>query len=161
MSELKDEIAAERDALRVEVENLRGQLTAAGTTQPGRAAPVQHTFQLSEGNRQELALNGVTNIGGRQMTRAQVAELLTDDQRNVELPEVDPDAATTLPPARANLGIPGVDYVWPSVAPGVIDPAVAGTPGINGPAATEAQVSRFDDAERFDRDAKPDPADQE
>jgi hypothetical protein len=158
MSETKDDIAAERDALRAENENLRGQLTAAGTGQPGRAAPVQHTFILSEGNRQELAATGVTNIGGRQMTRAQVAELLTDDQRNVDIPEVDPAAATVLPPARPNLGIPGVDYVWPSVAPGVIDPAVAGTPGINGPAATDAQAHRLDDAERFDRDA---PAGQE
>ena len=32
---------------------------------PGKAPPAQHRFQLSEGDRQELEIRGVVNIGGR------------------------------------------------------------------------------------------------
>jgi hypothetical protein len=135
MSETKEEIAAQRDALLAEVENLRGQLAAAGAGQPGRAAPAEHKFVLSEGARQELEATGVTNIGGRLRTIEEVRGLLDDRHANVEIADPDPSVVRQLPRTRAPGNVEGVDYVWPSVAPGVIDPAVAGTPGISGPAA--------------------------
>lgn len=137
MSETKDQIAEERDRLRLENEQLRGQLAAAGA---GRAYAPAAQFILSEGNRQELLAHGVTTIGGRRVTREQVEEATAGNDRyaNVDLGDVDPDAQ---PAGRPNLGIPGVDYVYPSVRPGRIDPAVAGTPGINGPAATAEDMA--------------------
>jgi hypothetical protein len=131
MSETKDEIAAERDRLQLENEQLRRQLAAAGAG-PRAYAPTQR-FQLSEGDRQELAMRGVVNVGGRMMTRDEVAAELESDQLDIDLGEGEP--ATDVPPLRPRSAIPGVDFVYPSVEPGKIDPAVAGTPGINGPAA--------------------------
>lgn len=139
MSETKDEIAAERDALRAENERLRGQLAAAGARPAVGVAAPQHLF-LSEGDRQELEIRGVLNIGGRLMTREEVLAELGDNQKGVEIadaPEgtrVDPAAVRKIQERPAILG---VDYVYPSVEPGKIDPAVAGTPGINGPAADQ------------------------
>jgi hypothetical protein len=142
MPETKEEIAAqrdalqdERDALQAENENLRGQLAAAGAARTGGspvAAPA-HTFELSEGDRQELAMRGVLAVGGRLRTRDEVRDMLGEDQRNVDLGTAEPQ----LPPGyRSDRGaVEGVDFVYPSVSPGRIDPAVAGTPGINGPAA--------------------------
>lgn len=149
MSETKDEIAAERDRLRAENENLRGQLAASGATRTaGTAAVPQHRFQLSEGDRQELEIRGVVAIGGRLYTREEVlAELAKagpdeqghNDQSRVEIAEA--PAATRIDPAtlatRTGPGVPGVDFVYPSVERGKIDPAVAGTPGISGPSADE------------------------
>lgn len=134
MTEILKDVAAERDALRAENENLRGQLSAASATRPGVAAPVQHQFVLNEGQRQELIANGVANVGGRLLTAEQVRAKLGPDQQGVEIP----DAKTTIevPPARDRTAVAGVDFVYPSVAPGEIDPKVAGTPGINGPAAS-------------------------
>lgn len=143
MVELKDDIAAERDALRAENDELRAQLAQVGVTRaPGVAAAPQHTFQLSEGDRQELALHGAINIGGRMRTAAEVQEMLGDKQQDVDLGDV---PAPTLPGERPAGATPGVDFVYPSVAPGEIDPAVAGTPGINGPAAQPDQHGQFDD----------------
>jgi hypothetical protein len=133
MAENLQAVAAERDALRAENENLRGQLSAAGAAQPGTAAPVQHQFVLSEGHRQELATTGVANINGRLMTAAQVRAELGEGQKKVEIPDVKP--TVQVPPTREKSAVPGVDFVYPSVAPGLIDPKVAGTPGINGPSA--------------------------
>jgi len=141
MTETKDDIAAERDTLRAENDRLRAQLTAAG--RPAGVTPAQHTFQLSEGDRQELEIRGVVNIGGRMMTREEVlAELGADpqgnnDQSGVQIAEA-PEATRIDQGALPNVtgpGIRGVDYVWPSVERGKIDPAVAGTPGISGPSA--------------------------
>lgn len=136
MAETKEEITAQRDQLRAENENLRGQLAAAGV-QRGAYQPAQQ-FQLSEGDRQELATRGVVNIGGRMLTRDEVAAKLGDKQPSdrVDLGDAEPPAGTTA--AARNAAVEGVDFIYPSVAPGVIDPAVAGTPGINGPAATSA-----------------------
>lgn len=147
MSETKDDIAAERDQLRAENENLRGQLAATGATRTaGQATAPQHRFQLSEGDRQELEIRGVVAIGGRLYTREEVlAELAKagpdqdghNDQSHVEIAEA--PASTRVDPAlvqaRTGPGVPGVDYVWPSVERGKIDPKVAGTPGISGPSA--------------------------
>lgn len=131
MAETKDDIAAERDQLRQENQQLRAQLAAA----PPAGAPnvAQHKFQLSEGDRQELAVRGIVNIGGRAMTREDVEAELGEDQQGVDLGDAEPPVGFQRPAERS--AIRGVDYVWPSVEPGKIDPAVAGTPGINGPSA--------------------------
>jgi hypothetical protein len=139
MSETKDDIAAERDALREENRRLSAQLVAAGRPAAGAYRPAAE-FQLSEGDRQELQIYGVANIGGRLRTIDEVRGMLGEKQQGVEL--TDPPAATD---RRLELhqteveraGIRGFDYVYPSVAPGQIDPAVAGTPGISGPSADD------------------------
>lgn len=138
-TDLTKELTAERDALRAENENLRGQLAAAGAARPAAAAPVEHRFMLSEGDRQELELRGVVNIGGRQYTTAEVRKLLAADPRlaGVEIADAPAATETRVAPTRLQGHAPGVDFVWPSVAPGAVDPAVAGTPGINGPAASD------------------------
>lgn len=137
MAETKEDIAAERDQLRAENEELRRKLRAAmdqagRQAAPGPVAP-QQMFQLSEGDRQELVAHGWLNVGGRLRTRDEVRDMLGGDQRNVDLGDREPDP---LPVGiRRDSAVPGVDYVYPSVAPGQIDPKVAGTPGISGPAA--------------------------
>lgn len=142
MAETKDEIAAQRDALLAENENLRGQLAAAG----GRVVRPQHTFMLSEGARQELQLYGVTNIDGRRWTIDEVrAKLAEQEQDGVEIADPDPSVARTAAVGLRPQGkTPGVDFVYPSVAPGQIDPAVAGLPGINGPAAPSVAPDQAD-----------------
>jgi hypothetical protein len=124
--------------LRTENAALKAQLALSGQ-QPRVAAP-QHTFQLSEGDRQELEIRGVVNIGGRMWTRDEALAAMADgSQSGVEIAEapegtrVDLDAM----PGITGPGVRGVDYIWPSVERGKIDPAVAGTPGINGPSADE------------------------
>jgi hypothetical protein len=146
VSETKDDIAAERDALRAENEKLRGQLAAAGAAAVARPYAPAYRFQLSEGDRQELEIRGVVNIGGRLMTKAEVeAEIAKagadaqgrNDQSSVEIADA-PEATRIDPgtlPTRTGPGVAGVDFVYPSVERGKIDPAVAGTAGINGPAA--------------------------
>lgn len=138
MAETKDDIAGERDQLRAENNALKAQLEQAG-----RAAaayrPAQ-TFQLSEGDRQELEIRGVVNVGGRLMTKADVEEAMAvAGQRGVTIadaPEATKVSDQVLGDAAARGdGIRGVDYVYPSVAAGKLDPAVAGTPGISGPPA--------------------------
>jgi hypothetical protein len=135
MSETKDGIAAERDALRAENENLRGQLAAAGARPRGQ---VRHEFLLSEGERAEIEAFGVANIGGVRMTREQVAAKLGDRQRDVELGDAEPVDAAAHAARTTRTAVEGVDFIYPSVEPGLIDPAVAGTPGINDPAADQA-----------------------
>lgn len=130
MPETKEDIAAERDLLREEVTRLQGQLEAVGRP-VGPVAPV-HTFELSEGDRQELVIHGQVNIGGRMRSREEIKSMLGDKQRNVDLGQADPPAAPT---EVGRQGVPGVDFVYPSVEPGYLDPAVAGTPGISGPPA--------------------------
>ena len=131
MPETKDEIAAERDRLRADNEQLRGQLAAAGATrQPYRPIP----FMLTEGARQELEMYGVATINGRQYTREEaLAAAEAAGQTGIEIAEPSVARKPTAPVQRG--AVRGVDYVYPSVAPGLIDPEVAGMPGINGPAA--------------------------
>lgn len=112
--------ADERDRLIAENEQLRGQLAAAGAT--GRRefqAQARRPF-LSEGERQELALYGETNspFTGERLTTEQVrAELAeSDTQREVEIP--DPVVPRQAPARKDRTPIGGVDYVYPSVAPG-------------------------------------------
>jgi hypothetical protein len=121
--------------LRAENVRLRAELEAAGAT---RTATPRFTFQLSEGDRQELELRGVVSIGGRLMTKADVEAAMADaGQRGVTI--ADAPEATRIDPGtlqgRTGPGVEGTDYVYPSVERGKIDPKVAGTPGISGPAA--------------------------
>lgn len=128
---LSQQLAAADDAN----ENLRGQLAAAGAAR--QTGQVVREFALSEGDRQELEVYGVVNIDGRQYTTDQVRKELAKNPRyaNVEIEDA-PDATRREPTSRTELaGVRGIDYVYPSVSPGRIDPAVAGTPGINGPSA--------------------------
>lgn len=127
----KEELEQQNVDLLAENELLRAQLAAT----PAAGAPnvAQHRFQLSEGERQDLVANGVVNKDGRAMTREDVEAELGEDQQNVDLGDAEPPAGFRRPADRS--AIRGVDYVWPSVEPGKIDPAVAGTPGINGPSA--------------------------
>jgi hypothetical protein len=130
----RDALAADRDRLQQENERLRAQLDAAGRPgQPG--APVQHVFQLSQGDLTELERNGWANIDGRVMTIADVrARLAGTPQSGLKITE--PKNPQVPKPADPT-NIRGFDYVYPSVSRGEIDPAIAGTPGINGPAAGE------------------------
>jgi hypothetical protein len=130
----RDRLAAENDQLAVENDQLKARLQAA-MDQAGRTPAVvapAHRFQLSEGDRQELAARGELNVGGRMRTADEVRGMLGEDQQGVDLGDAEPPAH---PDLIRPAGIRGVDYVWPSVAPGEIDPAVAGTPGISGPPA--------------------------
>lgn len=123
-------------SLRQENARLRAQLAATGRT---AALAAEHTFVLSEGARQELLATGRATIDGRSYTRAEVeAELgRSETQGGVDL-EGAPDPAP-LPVAPAPTNIRGVDFVYPSVARGELDPAVAGAPGISGRPARAQQ----------------------
>lgn len=128
----KDELAQQLADAQQENAALRTQLAGVGRVY----APAQ-TFQLSEGDRQEVETFGVVNIGGRRYTREEVLDKLAGTpQAGVEIDEpaaqLDQRAQTA---GRRASAVEGVDFIYPSVAPGQIDPAVAGTPGINGPAA--------------------------
>jgi hypothetical protein len=137
MPETKEDIAAERDRLAAENEQLKSQLAAVGAGTAGRAAVPEHTFLLSEADRQELEQRGWINYRGRVMTTADVREELGPKSK---VPIADAPASAPKPPVLAvREGVPGVDFVYPSVAPGQIDPAVAGTPGISGPAAEKTE----------------------
>jgi hypothetical protein len=125
---------SEAASLRQENAQLRAQLAAAG----GRVQQPQHTFQLSEGDRQELEIRGVVNIGGRMMTKDDVEKAMAAaGQRGVTIADAPKETKVdpALIEARGGKGVLGVDFVYPSVERGRIDPAVAGTPGISGPAA--------------------------
>ena len=137
MAEAQKDIAAQRDQLLAENEQLRAQLAAAGAAGAtvGRAAVPAHQFMLSEGDRAALEQNGWASINGKVMSIEDVRAALGPDQQSVPL--VGPENPTVpQPPQRGS--VRGVDFVYPSVAPGEIDPAVAGTPGVSGPAAKEA-----------------------
>jgi hypothetical protein len=148
MPETKDQIAEQRDQLLAENETLRAQLAAAGRP-AGAYQPTR--FLLTEGDRQELQIFGVATIGGRLLTIDQVREKLAGTDQ-ADVPLADPPAATDrraelaaqLEPGRP-AGIRGFDYVYPSVAPGEIDPKVAGTPGISGPPAAPAAAPAVDE----------------
>jgi hypothetical protein len=139
VAETKEEIAAERDALKEENERLKTQLAAVGTPAVGRAAAPQHTFQLSEGDRQELVARGAANVGGRLVTRDEVRDMLGENQQGVDLGNgpIDPSLQQLIDRRPQAPGVLGVTHVYPSVEPGRIDPAVAGTPGISGPPADD------------------------
>lgn len=137
----KAELADQLVAAQRENGQLKAKLAAAG--RPAGNGPA-YVFQLSEGDRQELELHGViSGPGGRLMTKADVVEAMANaGQEGVEIADA-PDATRIDPAtlaARTGPGVEGVDFIYPSVERGKIDPAVAGTPGISGPAATSTEA---------------------
>lgn len=110
-----DEVAS----LRAENERLRGQLAASGADRRLSQNRATRPF-LSEGERQDLELNGVTNSPF-------TGERLTAEGEGVE--QVRDAQVADLPPVRtaSTQGVEGFDYVYPSVAPGVLDPKLTGT----------------------------------
>jgi hypothetical protein len=136
MPETKPNTPSEVERLRAENENLRGQLAAAGARNRLGNVPAPKPY-LTEGERQDLITFGVANDvhTGRRLNLHQAREQYPDadlaDASDAATAAADRDRTQ----AVERGSVRGVDYVWPSVAPGRIDPAVAGTPGINGPAA--------------------------
>lgn len=123
--------------LRAENEQLRGSLAASGA-RPAANAPAALPF-LTEGQRQELLTFGQTARagGGPLLSLSEARDLWPD----AELDDATDQAKATDERLRTEVveraGIRGFDYVYPSVAPGVLDPAVVGTPGISGTAAAD------------------------
>jgi hypothetical protein len=144
----KAALEAELASAKQELELMRGQLAAAGADRPDKAAAGKHVFFLSEGVRQELEMFGVANVDGQLMTADAVRARLTGDQEGVEIKEAAPELARQAPEVLVRPGVPGVDFVYPSVARGEIDPAVAGRPGINGPAAGDRGAIDAPDARK-------------
>jgi hypothetical protein len=109
-----EEIAAERDRLQAENEQLKAQLSAVGAGTTQAAAPA-HTFQLSEADRQELEQRGWINYRGTVMTTDDVRRALGKDQGKVKIKDAPKDAPKppTLPTRNP---VAGVDYVPPATA---------------------------------------------
>lgn len=120
MSETKDEIAAQRDALVAENERLKGELAAA---RAGGASPAMVTLAapapdfLSEGDRQAMEINGVVNraTDGRELLASDFGIDVKTEQGRANLERAQARKA------EGRTAIRGVDYVYPSVAPGVLD----------------------------------------
>jgi hypothetical protein len=133
MAETKDELQRRVDELQADNEKLRGQLATA----TGRTVPAPAPFALTEGDRQELEARGYATVGGRVITTEEARKLAP----GVEIRDVDGALAEERDRVVGALrtapggNVRGVDYVWPSVERGGIDPTVAGVPGISGPAA--------------------------
>lgn len=125
--------------LQAENELLRTQLAAAG--QPRVAGPAR-TFFLTEANRLELEQRGFTTVGGELLDTAEVRKRLARTDQDVDIADApegarEEAAVTVAAVRRDDQGAQyGVTHVYPSVRPGQIDPAVAGSPGISGPSAT-------------------------
>lgn len=122
MAETKEDVVAERDALRADNDALRAQLAAATAPAAGLAAPVQHRFQLSEGDRQDLELRGFINVNGRVMTKDDVLGALEPDQSGVEIADASDEALALIPHivgADRGKGVAGLDYIGtpPPAAP--------------------------------------------
>jgi hypothetical protein len=122
----KADLEQQLAAVREENERLQSQLLEARSAH-GAVSPARVTFggrptfrsgtQLSEGERQQLEVDGVIND-------AHTGGLLYADDYDVEVKTE--DGRQRLAKAREKLGaderagIRGVDYVYPSVAPGVL-----------------------------------------
>lgn len=109
MSETKDDIAAERDALRAENEELRALLARTDLAAAGIAPVPQHRFVLSEGERQELAIRGVVAVGGKLRTADQIRDMLGDDQQDIDLGTATPPPLAGEQPSAGS--VPGLDVI--------------------------------------------------
>jgi hypothetical protein len=115
----KAALEVERDALQAKVEQLQGELASA---RAGGGSPALVTLAapdpnfLSEGDRQAMEINGVVNsaVTGRELLASDfgITVKTEEGRRNLER------AQARTPQERA--GIRGVDFVYPSVAPGVL-----------------------------------------
>jgi hypothetical protein len=139
MSETKDDIAAQRDALQADNERLRGELAAARV---GAASPARVTLAtpdpnfLCEGDRQALEINGVVNSAttGRQLLASDFDIEVKTEQGRENLRRAQAQTA------QEREGIRGVDFVYPSVARGVLA-ADAPVRGAQPAAAVEPAVA--------------------
>jgi hypothetical protein len=115
----KAAVEAQRDALQAENERLRGELAAA---RAGGASPARVTLAapdpnfLSEGDRQALEVNGVVNSGttGRELLASDFGIEVKTEQGRENLRRA--QEQTT----QEREGIRGVDFVYPSIARGVL-----------------------------------------
>jgi len=144
----KEELAARNDALVSENEALRGELAAA---RAGGASPARVTLAtpdpnfLCEGDRQALEINGVVNsaTNGRQLLASDFGITVKTEQGRENLRRAQ---AQTM---EEREGIRGVDFVYPSVARGVLaadapvrgaQPASAVEPAAPAAGADDTQV---------------------
>jgi uncharacterized protein YciI len=129
----KEELEAQVSRLQTDNERLRGQLAAAGN-RPAANVPAALPF-LTEGQRQELLTFGQTTRagGGAALSLSEARELFPD----VDLSDATDAALAADERLRTEVleraSIRGVTHVWPSIEPGVLDPAAVGLPGISGP----------------------------
>lgn len=115
----KEALAARNDALVSENETLRGELAAA---RAGGASPARVTLAapdpkfLCEGDRQALEVNGVVNssLTGRQLLASDFGIKVKTEQGQENLRRAQAETS------EERAGIRGVDFVYPSVARGVL-----------------------------------------
>jgi hypothetical protein len=118
MAETTKDDAVQTRVRELEGENarLKEELRASRADQRLSHGRAERPF-LSEGERQDLQQYGVTNSPF-------TGERITAQDEGVET-KVDP---ASVPPARTGSrgAVEGFDYVYPSVAPGVLDPKLTG-----------------------------------
>lgn len=138
----KEDLERQLAAAQEDLERTRGQLAEAraATAAPvGAASPAQQTFvvgrpefrggtKLSEGERQALEISGVVadpHGGGQLLASDYDIEVKTEDGRRA-LAAAEHDRAALGDAEKAHRqGVRGVDFVYPSVAPGVLAPDAA------------------------------------
>jgi hypothetical protein len=115
----KAALEVERDALQAQVEQLQGELASA---RAGGASPARVTLAtpdpdfLCEGDRQAMEINGVVNSAttGRQLLASDFGIEVKTEQGRENLRRAQEQTA------QEREGIRGVDFVYPSVARGVL-----------------------------------------
>ena len=144
----KAAVEAQRDALQAQVERLQGELASA---RAGGASPALVTLAapdpnfLCEGDRQALEINGVVNSAttGRQLLASDFDITVKTEQGRETLRRAQAQTA------QEREGIRGVDFVYPSVARGVLaadapvrgaQPASAVEPAAPAAGAADTQV---------------------
>lgn len=109
--------------LQAENERLRAQLAAGGSGLTRVTFPARPAFrgdtELSEGERQDLEINGVTNspFDGRRLLASDFGIEPTTDWGRENLRREQERRER-----ERGEGIEGVDYIYPSIRPGVLAP---------------------------------------
>lgn len=129
MADTKADLEARVAALEADNERLRDQVAAAGASPARVTFPTRPAFGLSEGERQALEVEGVTNspfTGERLLASDHGVDVITDAGR-ARLAKAQAGAGR----GGDREGIEGVDYVYPSASPGVLadDAPVRGAVG--------------------------------